>query len=80
MEIKNLFKVTAEKEFSFSITPYTTAQLRDTLHDFELPKNDFVNVCLDVAMRGVGSHSCGPELAKEYEIPTTGKHMFNIIF
>ena len=29
--------------------PYSTAQLRDTLHNFDLPENDFVNLCLDLA-------------------------------
>ena len=31
-------------------------------------ENDFVNVCIDLAMRGVGSHSCGPDLEKEYRL------------
>lgn len=80
LRVDGLFHITAEKEFSFSINPYTTAQLRDTKHDFELPNNEFVNVCLDLAIRGVGSHSCGPVLAKEYEIPKTGKNIFKISF
>ncbi|MBQ8323332.1 MAG: hypothetical protein IJX91_05135 [Clostridia bacterium] len=78
--VKGLFQATAEKPFSFSVNPYTTAQLCDEKHSFELPENDFVNVCLDLAMRGVGSHSCGPELAEKYEIPRTGKNTFKIVF
>ena len=78
--VKDLFTVTAEQPFSFSVTPYTTAQLWTAKHPFELPKNDFVNVCLDVAMRGVGSHSCGPELDKKYEIPRKGRNKFSLIF
>ena len=35
---------------------------------------------VDVAMRGVGSHSCGPELPKRYEIPTSGKNVFKLVF
>ena len=62
MAVKDLFKVTAENPFSCSVNPYTTEQLRETLHSFELEENDFVNVCIDIAMRGVGSHSCGPDL------------------
>ena len=80
MEIKKLFAVTAQKPFSFSIHPYTTAQLRDTTHTFELPKNDYVNVCIDVMMRGVGSSSCGPELESEYEILKTNENVFTIAF
>ena len=80
MSIKNLFAVTADEEFSFSVNPYTTQQLRDSAHVFELPKSDFVNVCLDIAMRGVGSHSCGPELDPKYEIPRKAKNVFRLIF
>ena len=80
MAVKDLFKVTAEQPFSFSVNPYTTKQLCETLHSFELEENDFVNVCIDLAMRGVGSHSCGLELPSEYEIPKTGKNTFKFTF
>ena len=80
MEVKNLFKVTAEKPFSCSVNPYTTEQLRETLHSFQLEENDFVNICIDVAMRGVGSHSCGPTLPSEYEIPREGSNTFKFTF
>ena len=80
MAVKNLFKVTAEKPFSCSVNPYTTEQLRETLHSFQLEENDFVNICIDVAMRGVGSHSCGPTLPSEYEIPREGSNTFKLTF
>lgn len=80
MAVKDLFKVTAEKPFSCSVNPYTTEQLRETLHSFELEENDFVNVCVDVAMRGVGSHSCGPDLPDEFEIPREGNNTFKFTF
>ena len=78
--VKDLFTLTAEKPFSFSVNPYTTEQLYKTAHNFELPKNDFVNICVDLAMRGVGSHSCGPLLDEEYEIPKTLKNTFKLEF
>ncbi len=80
MAVKDLFKVTAELPFSFSVNPFTTQQLRETLHSFELCENDFVNVCIDLAMRGVGSHSCGPDLPADYEIPKTYKNTFKFTF
>ena len=80
LAVKDLFKVTAEKPFSCSVNPFTTEQLRETLHSFELEENDFVNICVDVAMRGVGSHSCGPDLPEEYEIPREGSNTFKFVF
>lgn len=80
LNIKDLFSVKAQKEFSFSVNPYTTKQLCETRHNFELTENNFVNVCIDLAMRGVGSHSCGPTLPKDQEIPKQYKNSFEIIF
>ena len=80
LAVKDLFKVTADKPFSCSVNPYTTEQLRETLHSFGLEENDFVNICVDVAMRGVGSHSCGPDLPEEYEIPREGSNTFKFVF
>ena len=80
LEIKDLCCVTADDPFSFSVNPYTTEQLWSTAHNFELSENDFVNVCLDVAMRGVGSHSCGPVLDEKYEIPRKARNTFKIVF
>ena len=80
LAVKDLFKVTAERPFSCSVNPFTTAQLREALHSFELEENDFVNVCIDLAMRGVGSKSCGPDLPSYYEIPKTYKNTFKFTF
>lgn len=78
--LKDLFEVTAEKPFSCSVNPFTTAQLCTTKHVFELKENDFVNVCIDLAMRGIGSNSCGPALKSEYEIPREYKNTFKFTF
>ncbi|MBQ7769558.1 MAG: hypothetical protein IJ373_00030, partial [Clostridia bacterium] len=80
LRLDGLFALTAEKEFSFSVNPYTTAQIIGAKHNFELPKNDFVNICVDLGMRGVGSHSCGPDLDEKYEIPKSGKNVFTFTF
>ena len=80
LSVKGLATVTATSPFSFSLNAYSTEQLVETLHDFELPKNDFAVLCLDLAMRGVGSFSCGPALDEKYEIPKKGKNKFKIIF
>ena len=78
--MENLFALTSETPFSFSINPYTTEQLVKSKHAYELKKNDFVYICIDVAMRGIGSSSCGVELDYQYEIPKTGKNIFTFNF
>ena len=80
LEVKGLFSLVADEPFSQSVNPYTTEQLRETAHNFELTENDFVNVCIDLSMRGVGSHSCGPELEAEYEIPRRARNKFRFTF
>ena len=80
LEIDGLCEITAEKPFSFSVNPYTTDQLINTRHNFELPDNDFVCICLDLGMRGVGSHSCGPALPERFELDKEGKNTFKIRF
>jgi beta-galactosidase len=80
LKIDGAFSVTAEKPFSFSVLPFTSEQLFDCKHAFALKKQGVVNVCIDLAMRGVGTHSCGPELAKEFEIPREGENEFTLIF
>jgi len=78
--IDNCFAVTAESPFSCSVNPYTTKQLIKAKHGFELTENDFVNVCIDLGMRGVGSYSCGPALPARYEIPKEGRNVFKFTF
>ena len=80
LKIDGAFSVTAEKPFSFSILPFTTEQLFDCKHAFELKRKGIVNVCIDLAMRGVGTHSCGPELLKEFEVSKEGENEFTVIF
>ena len=80
LQIHDLFELTSEIPFSCSVNPFTTRQLFDAKHTFELAENDFVNVCVDLAMRGIGSHSCGPELDEQYEIPKNVKNTFRFEF
>lgn len=72
--------MTAAKPFSFSVLPFTSEQLFDKKHAYELKRTGITNVCIDLAMRGVGTHSCGPELAKEFEVPREGENEFTLIF
>ncbi len=80
LSIDGLFCLTAEKPFSFSVNPYSTKQLYNTLHTFELKENDFTCVCIDLAMRGVGSASCGPILEKNTKFPKSSQILLSLFF
>lgn len=62
-------KFTSEKPFSFNASKYTQEELSRKRHNFELEKCGNTVICVDGAMIGVGSSSCGPALAQEYRIP-----------
>ncbi|WP_225048866.1 glycoside hydrolase family 2 TIM barrel-domain containing protein [Lacticaseibacillus kribbianus] len=47
---------------SFSLIPYTAAQLTAAAHDWALPASDAAILSLDYAQNGIGSASCGPRL------------------
>lgn len=72
--------MTAEAPFSFNVTPYPTDMLMQTKHDFELTRSGKTYVNLDIAMSGVGTNSCGPELAEEFRAPKMGKNTFRFVF
>lgn len=72
------FEVTAERPFSFSVLPYSAEQLASSAHSCELQHDGRTYVCLDVAMSGVGSNSCGPALAERYRVPKEGENTFRI--
>ncbi len=57
------------KGFSFNVSQYCQEELACKRHNFELEKCKYNVLCLDFAMAGVGSHSCGPALDEKYRIP-----------
>lgn len=80
LDVCGLCRITADSPFSFSVLPYSAAELTSAKHDYELKADGLTHVCLDAAMRGVGTNSCGPELDKRYEIPRTASVRFKIVF
>ena len=56
------------ESFSFNASHYTQEELTAKKHNFELAKSGYTVLCLDGAMGGVGSNSCGPELLEQYRI------------
>lgn len=60
---------TAPGGFSFNASEYTQEELAEKRHNYELEKCGSSVVCVDPAMAGVGSNSCGPALAEKYRVP-----------
>ena len=58
----------AAQPFSMNISRYTQEELKRTAHDWELTPCPHTVVCLDYAMSGVGSNSCGPALLPAYRL------------
>ena len=80
LSIDNLCDIIANNPFSFSINPYTTNELINCKHDFELPKSNKVVLNIDLAHRGIGSHSCGPILDDKFALPREGHNIIEINF
>lgn len=61
-------EVAAAKPFSFNLSPYTQEQLTQATHNYRLEPCGETVLCLDYAMSGIGSNSCGPALAPSYRL------------
>lgn len=53
--------------FCFNASHYTQEELTQKKHNFELEKCGSTVLCLDYAMNGIGSNSCGPDLMEQYK-------------
>ena len=58
--------VSAENAFSFNASYYTQEELEKKTHNYELTESDSVVFCVDYALNGIGSNSCGPVALDQY--------------
>ena len=58
--------VSAENAFSFNASYYTQEELEEKTHNYELIESDSVVFCVDYALNGIGSNSCGPVVLDQY--------------
>lgn len=59
--------VASQNTFSFNVSPYTEEQLAAAGHNYELTECGSTVLCIDYALNGIGSNSCGPEVADKYK-------------
>ncbi len=70
---------TNNETFCFNVSHYTQEELEAKKHNFELEESGYTVLCLDYAQSGIGSNSCGPELAKKYRLDAQ-RFEFNMTF
>ena len=58
--------VSAENAFSFNASYYTQEELEKKTHNYELIESDSLVFCVDYALNGIGSNSCGPVVLDQY--------------
>ena len=56
----------SESTFSFNASYYTQEELEKKTHNYELTESDSVVFCVDYALNGIGSNSCGPVVLDQY--------------
>lgn len=59
----------SESGFEFQALPFTTEEIESAGHSYKLYKPTVTAVRFDAHVSGVGSNSCGPEVAERYRVP-----------
>jgi len=62
----NAFSIRGENALNFSFRKYTTAQLNDATHPYQLKANDFNVLNIDFDHGALGNGSCGPIPMEKY--------------
>ncbi|WFR58571.1 glycoside hydrolase family 2 TIM barrel-domain containing protein [Anaerocolumna sp. AGMB13025] len=74
---KAALRVESEADFSFNASEYSQEELALKAHNYELEKSGFSILCVDYKQSGIGSTSCGPQLAEVYRFQ---EKEFNLSF
>lgn len=68
-------RFSAEEPFSFNAKHYSDEQMTMIKHNDKLQKEPYSFVHIDAVQSGIGTHSCGPELPKRYQV---NGHTYNL--
>lgn len=60
--------VAGEKSFAFNASVYTQEELAAKAHNYQLEESPYTVLCVDYRQSGIGSNSCGPKLARNYQL------------
>jgi beta-galactosidase len=73
---KEVIRIEAEGDpLHMSALPYTTNDLYQAADQTELIKRPYLTMNIDIAHRGLGTASCGPDVLPKYRIQP-GKYLF----
>lgn len=61
----------SDQPFSFHASIYTQEELERAAHNYELAESDSTVLCIDYALNGIGSNSCGPDVLDQYRFDDT---------
>ncbi len=62
------YEILSEQGFDCNVSRYSAKTLASAAHNFELVPDEYTTVRVDYKNSGIGSGSCGPELANEYRM------------
>jgi beta-galactosidase len=68
LRLENGLTAVANQAFEINVSQYSTEELFRTGHAAELRKDGKTHVRIDYKDSGIGSNSCGPELADVYQL------------
>ena len=68
LEMENGLTFVAKREFDINVSHYTIEAIEKANHWDELKKDNATNIRIDYKNSGLGSNSCGPELAEKYRL------------
>ncbi len=66
--------VAGEETFSFNASVYTQEELAEKTHNYQLVESDSTVLCIDYALNGIGSNSCGPNVIEKYRFDAAAFH------
>ena len=66
------------QSFSANVSQFSVENILKAKHTFDLKPADTIQLHLDLAQRGLGTHSCGPDTLDSYKLKS-GKHQFSYL-
>ena len=60
------YRFTSHDKFEINVSNYTSRELTNKRHNFELVPDEYTTLRIDYKMSGIGSGSCGPALRFKY--------------